>query len=100
MDTNKGSNSFKYLKDKCGEDSVKLLRNWEFIGKKMVDYRNHRNFTLRCLKVRVTPVSCKSKNPLQFKTPGSYHIIHKAERQLLYDRVRNINRVLDIYEHN
>ena len=66
----------------------------------MVDYRNHRHFTLRCIKVRITPVSCKIKNPIQFKTARSYYIIHKAERQLLYDRVRNINRVLDMYEHN
>ena len=97
MDTNKGSNLFKYLKDKSGEE---LLRNWEFIVKKMADYRNHRHFILRYIKVRITPVSCKIKNPLQFKTTSSYHIIHKSERQLLYDRDRNINRVLDMYEHN
>ena len=100
METNKGSNLFKYLRNKYGEDSVKLLRNWEFIVKKMEDYRNHKHFTLKCIKVRITPVSCKIKNPLQFKTATSYQIIHKAERQLLYDRVRNINRVLDMYEHN
>ena len=78
MDTNKGSNLVKYLKDKYGEDSVKLLRNWEFIVK-MADYRNHRCFTLRCIKVRITSFSCKIKNPLQFKTARNYHIIHKAE---------------------
>ena len=38
MDTNKDSNLFKYLRDKYGQDSVKLLRNWEFIVKKMADY--------------------------------------------------------------
>ena len=54
----------------------------------------------KCIKVRITPVSCNIKNPLQFKTARSYQIIHKSERQLLYDRVRNINRVLDMYEHN
>ena len=100
MDTNKGNNLFKYLKDKYGENSVKPLRNWEFVVKKMADYRNHRCFALRCIKVRITQVSCKIKNPLQFKTTRSYHIIHKAEKQLSYDRARNINRVLDRYEHN
>ena len=66
MGTNKGSNLFKYLRDKGEEDIVKLLRNWEFIFKKMADYRNHRCFTLKCIKVRIIPVSCKIKNPLQF----------------------------------
>ena len=58
---------------------------------KMVDYRNHRRFTLRCIKASITPVCCKLKNPL--KTKKSYNIIHKAEKQLLYERVRNINNI-------
>ena len=66
----------------------------------MVDYRNHRTFTLRCIKVRVTPVSWRIRNPLYVKTTNIYHIIQTAERQLLYERVRNINRILCMYEHN
>ena len=50
MDSNKVSNLFSYLKDKYGEDSVRLLRMWEFTVKKMMDNRNHRRFTLRCIK--------------------------------------------------
>ena len=65
-----------------------------------MDYRNHRCFTLKCIKVRITPVSCKTKNPLQSKTAKSYQITHKAEGHLLYERVRNINRVLQMYEPN
>ena len=57
MDTNKVSNIFKYLKDKYGEDSVKQLRNGKFLVKKMVHFRNHRHFTLKCIKGRITPVS-------------------------------------------
>ena len=30
MNQNKVSNLFGYLKDKYGEDCVRLLRNWEF----------------------------------------------------------------------
>ena len=30
------------VKDKYAEESVRLLRFWEFTIKKMVDYRNHR----------------------------------------------------------
>ena len=62
----------------------------------MADYRNQRRFTLRCIKVGITPVNCRLINAM--KTPKRYHIIHKAERQLLYERVRNINHTLYMYE--
>ena len=78
-------------------ESVGLVRKWENIIKKMADFRNHRHFTLRCIKVRLTPVSCKFKKTLLFKTNRSYQIIHKAERQL-YDRVRSINFILEKME--
>ena len=95
MDTNKDSNLFIYLKNKYGEECVRLLRKWEITIKKMVGYRNHRRFMLKCIKASVTPVSCKLKNPL--KTTKCYNIIHKAEKQLLYERIRNINNILDMY---
>ena len=40
LDKNKGSNIFKYLKDKYGEETVRLLRNWENIIKKMASRPN------------------------------------------------------------
>ena len=67
---------------------------WEIIVKKMVDYRNHRRFTIKCIKASITPVSCKLKNPLSHKSSRSYQIIHKAEKQLLYKGIRNINSIL------
>ena len=39
----------------------------------------------------ITPVSCKLKNPPSFRSNKSYQIIHKAEKQLLYECIRNIN---------
>ena len=64
MDTNHDGNIFKYLKDQYGEESIGLVRKWENTIKKMKDFRNHRRFTLRCIKVTSTPVSCKlKKNP-------------------------------------
>ena len=63
MHTNKVSNLFGYLKEKSGEESVRLLRFWEFTVKKMMDYRNHRRFTLRCIKAGITPASCRIRNP-------------------------------------
>ena len=50
-------------------------------------------FTLKCIKASINPVSCKLKNPL--KTRKSYNIIHKAEKQLLYECIRNINNTLE-----
>ena len=61
---------------------------------KNADYRNHRRFTIKCIKASITPISCKLKNPLSHKSPRSYQIIHKAEKQLLYKRIRNINSIL------
>ena len=79
MNTNNVSNLFKYLNDKYGKKGVGLLRFVEFTVKKMVDYRNHRRFMLSYIKVRVTPVSCRVRNPLQVKTAKSYEIIQKLK---------------------
>ena len=64
----------------------------------MADNRNHR-FTLRCIKAGITPVNSKIKKPFRNKSIKSYKIIHKAEKQLLYERIRNIN-ILYMYRHN
>ena len=100
MYTNKDSNLISDLRTRYGEESVRLLRKWEITVKKMADFRNHRRFMLKCIKASITPVSCKIKNPLQTKTKRSYDIIHKAEKQLLYERIRNINSTLDMLENN
>ena len=47
----------------------------------MADHRNHRRFTFRCIKVGITPVSCKIWNPI--KTSRSYKIICKAEKAII-----------------
>ena len=81
MYTDRDSNLISDLKPKYGEESVRSLRKWEITIKKMAPYRNHRRFTIRCIKASITPVSCKLKNPL--KSKKSYNIIHKVEKQLL-----------------
>ena len=94
MYTDKDSNLISDLRNKYGEESVRLFRKWEIIVKKMADYRNHRRFTIKWIKASITPVSCKLKNPLSHKSSRSYQIIHKVEKQLLYKRIRNINSIL------
>ena len=98
MYANKDSNLISYLRTKHGEENVRLLRKWEITVKKMADYKNHRRFTLKCIKASITPVGHKLKNPLM--TKRSYEIIHKAEKQLLYERIRNINNTLEMFEKN
>ena len=93
MYTDKDSNLISDLRTKYGE-SVRLFRKWEIIVKKMADYRNHRRFTIKCIKASITPISCKLKNPLSHNSVKSYQIIHKAEKQLLYKWIRNINSIL------
>ena len=94
MYTDKDSNLISDLRTKYGEESVRYFRKWEIIFKKMADYRNHRRFTLKYIKASITPISCKLKNPLSYKSSRSYKIIHKAGKQLLYEQTRNINSIL------
>ena len=63
MYLNKDSNLISDLRDKYGENSVSLFRKWENTTKKMVDYKNHRRFMLKCIKASITPVSCKLNPP-------------------------------------
>ena len=91
--TDKDSNLISDLRTKYGEESVRSFRKWEIIIKKMADYGNHRRFMLKCIKASITPISCKLKNPL--KSKKSYDIIHKVEKQLLYECIRNINNTLE-----
>ena len=64
-----------------------LSRKWRIIG-------TIEDLALKCIKASITPISCKLKNPLSYKSTRSYQIIHKAEKQLLYKRIRNINSIL------
>ena len=98
MNTDKYSKLISDLRTKYEEESVNSIRKWEITVKKMVDYRNHRRFMLRCIKASIIPVGCKLKNPLSSKSSKSYQIIHKAEKQLLYECIRNINYNLEKLE--
>ena len=52
----------------------------------MVDFENHRRFSLRCLSKDIIPVSVGLKGNI--KTPKGRHIVRKVERALLNERVR------------
>ena len=59
---------------------------------KMVDFSNHRRFSLRCLSKGLIPTSIKLKSNI--RTPKGQHIIYKAEKSLLNERIRNINNTI------
>ena len=63
----------------------------------MVDFKNHRRFSLRCLDNNIIPVSLKLRSNL--KTPKAIQIIRKTERDLLNERIRMINNTIEMLEH-
>ena len=73
---------------------VFLLQLWENLEKKMADYRNHRRFSIRCLKPEVIPVSIRLKTII--KTSKGLQIIRRAERQLLNECIRSVNNTLEL----
>ena len=75
-------------------ESRDLFCRLERIQLKMVDFQNHRHFTLRCLDEEVIPVSIKLKS--QVKTPKGFQIIRKAEIALLNERIRSINYTINM----
>ena len=60
----------------------------------MADFQNHRRFTIKCLKNNIIPVSIKLKTSIF--TRKANEIIRRAERQLLNERVRTINNMIEI----
>ena len=59
---------------------------------KMVDFSNHRRFSLRCLSEGLIPTSIKLRTNI--RTPKGQHIIYKAEKSLLNERIRSINNTI------
>ena len=74
---------------------MKILRQWEKLELKMVDFQNHQRFTLRCLSQDLIPVSIKLKTTV--KTPKGIYIVRKAERMLMNERVRSINNMITMF---
>ena len=69
-----------------------LFREWERLWLRSSEYKNDRNFSLRCLHKDLIPVSIKLKSTLD--TPRARQIIRKAEKDLLQARIKAINNIL------
>ena len=66
------------IKQEYGWESLFLVRQWEKLEKKMSDFRNHRRFTIKCLKNDIVPVSVRLKTNI--KTAKGLEIIKRAEK--------------------
>ena len=78
-------NIHNQLRSEYGIESVRLLCQWERIEGKMANFKNHRQFSLRCLSNDVIPVSIRLKSNI--KTPRDQEIIRRTEKALLNERI-------------
>ena len=89
-------NLHRNIKENYGLEAIQQLHLWEKNTIRVSDYRNHRIFTLRCIGLNLIPVSIRLK-PVRSKqniSASARKIIEKAEKQLLQDRVRGINKTI------
>ena len=80
---------------RCHSQSGRWISHREKLELKMVEIKNHRRFTLRCLSKGLVPVSIKLKTTL--KTTKGMYIVRKAERMLMNERIRSINNIITIH---
>ena len=85
----------KLIEQKYGKNTTAIFRKWEKMEGKISNFKNHQRFFLRCLDEGLVPVSLRLKNLIRIQEG----IIHKAEKQVLDERIRNINNTLECYEH-
>ena len=86
------------INQEYGKEALAIFRKWENLNMKMCNDENHRRFSLRCLGNGIIPVSIRLKNHV--RTQRSDNIIHKAERCLLNERIREVNMTLNKLKHD
>ena len=92
--TNRMRSIHMKLNEEYGRENVRIFQQWEKYERKIVDFANHRRFTLRCLSKGLVPVSIHlTKNR---RTPKGLQIIKRAERALMNERIRSINNTLNM----
>ena len=86
-------NLFNDLRKDYGQSTVKTVRDYETIERKIARHRNHLVYTLRCKDENVIPPSLKIKSPIN--TSRARDIVNKAQKALVRERIRVINNKLD-----
>ena len=79
-------NLFKQVRTNYGQNTVKIIREWDKNGRKLARNRNHLIFNLRCKDEEVCPPSLQIKCPIKTKT--AQDIVIKARKDLLRERIR------------
>ena len=95
--SNRMRNIHLHIRSEYGIENDKIFWQWKKIKCKMVDFQNHRRFSLRCLSEDIIPVSIRLKSNI--RTPKGYYVIKKAERALMNERIRSINNTINILSH-
>ena len=90
-------NVHQHIKVEYGLENVRLFWQWEKLKCKMVDFKNHRRFSLRCLSADIIPVSIMLRSNI--KSPKGYNIIKRAEKALLNERMRMVNNTITTFEN-
>ena len=90
----KSNNLFHSLNQRYDQSLIKEVRSLESKEHKLVRFKQHRVFNLRCLKENVIPKSVKL-NFKQFKQLNERKILCKTHCQILNSRVRKTNRTID-----
>ena len=90
----KSNNLFHTLHQRYGQSLIKQVRSLEGKEHKLVRFKQHSVFNLRCLKGNIVPKSVKI-NYKQFKPLGERKIICKTHHQILNSKVRHCNSVID-----
>ena len=85
----------KDIKTKYGIEAQQTLQLLEKCSLKECKYKNHRILTLRCLDLGIILVSVRLKSEGSKLSKKVKEIINKAEKQLIQDRVRCINTMLE-----
>ena len=78
----KSNNLFRTLNQRYGQSLIKEVRSLEGKEHKLVRFKQHRVFNLRCLKENVVPKSVKL-NFKQFKQLNECKILCKTHRKFL-----------------
>ena len=86
-------NLHQIILQEYGIEAQHLVRDWERLWLREIDYKNHRIFILRCLHKELVPVSLKLKSTLN--TTRAKKIIRKVEKELIQARIKSINNILN-----
>ena len=93
-------NLHKNIKEQYGIEALQQLHLWEKNVLRANNYRNHRIFTLKCINLTLVNIKLKLTKSKKRISTSARKIIERAERQLMQDRVRGINKVIDVSDNS